>query len=132
MAPVFRASTTWTALEVLSEPYVLLTFRGYTAAIEVLELDTNKRFELLLGGIKSIAEGMEPIRKANGGRFTGMKFRIKKEGFEQTSPYLVEAFEGLSSGDQPRKPESGEESGAPFGSTLEERIWQRITRQHGL
>ena len=75
MAPRFRALTTWTTLEVVSEPYIVMTFRGYTAALETLDVETNESYELLIGGIKSLAEGVEAIREANGGLFSGLRIK---------------------------------------------------------
>ena len=72
--PRFRTGTTFTTLEVTSEPYLTLTFRGYTGAFEVLELATGSRYELLIGGIKSLAECLEPLRASNNGAFKGLRF----------------------------------------------------------
>ena len=38
-------STTFTTLEVTSEPYLVLTFRGYIGAVEVIELATGNHYE---------------------------------------------------------------------------------------
>jgi hypothetical protein len=91
----------------------VLTLRGYTAAVEVLELATGSRYELLIGGVKSLAECLEPLRASNNGIFRGLKFRIKKESEDRFSPYLVApADNGVS---------------PVVTETTEAKLWHRIT-----
>ena len=111
--PRFRTRTAFTTLEITSEPYLVLTFRGYTAAVEVLELATGSRYELLIGGIKSLAECLEPLRASNNGTFNGLKFRIKKESEDRFSPYAVVPADNVVS------PAATE--------TTEDKLWDRIT-----
>ena len=111
--PRFRTGTTFTTLEVTSEPYLVLTFRGYTGAVEVLELATGSRYELLIGGIKSLAESLEPLRASNNGMFRGLRFRVKKESEDRFSPYVVASADNVVS---PVVTES-----------TEEKLWDRIT-----
>jgi hypothetical protein len=111
--PRFRTGTTFTILEVTSEPYLVLTFRGYTGAIEVLELATGSRYELLIGGIKSLAECLEPLRASNNGAFKGLRFSIRKESEDRFSPYVVAPAESIVS------PTANE--------TTEDKLWDRIT-----
>jgi len=111
--PRFRTGTTFTSLEVTSEPYLVLTFRGYTGAVEVLELATGSRYELLIGGIKSLAESLEPLRASNNGIFKGLRFRIKKESDDRFSPYVVAPADNVVS--------------SAVAETTEEKLWGRIT-----
>ena len=111
--PRFRTETTFTTLEVTSEPYLVLTFRGYTGAVEVLELATGSRYELLIGGIKSLAECLEPLRASNNGAFKGLRFMIKKESEDRFSPYVVAPAEGVVS--------------PAVTETTEDKLWDRIT-----
>jgi len=111
--PRFRAGTTFTTLEVTSEPYLVLTFRGYTLAVEVLELVTGSRSELLIGGIKSLAESLEPLRASNNGMFRGLRLRIRKESEDRFSPYVVEPADDVVS--------------PAVTETTEEKLWHRIT-----
>ena len=114
--PRFRTGTTFTTLEVTSEPYLVLTFRGYTGAVEVLELATGSRYELLIGGIKSLAESIEPLRASNNGTFKGLRFRIKKESEDSFSTYVVAPAENVVS--------------PAVTETTEEKLWHRITGMH--
>jgi len=109
----FRAGTEFATLEVTSEPYLALTFRGYTAAIEVLEVATGIRYEFLIGGIKSLAERLEPLRTSNDGAFKGLRLRIKKESSDPFSPYVVYSGDSAAS------------SGAR--KTTEDKLWDRVT-----
>ena len=111
--PRFRTGTTFTSLEVTSEPYLVLTFRGYTGAVEVLELATGSHYELLIGGIKSLAECLEPLRASNNGAFKGLKFRIKKESEDRFSPYVVVPADNVVS--------------PTVTETTEDKLWDRIT-----
>lgn len=111
--PRFRAGTRFTTLEVTSEPYLVLTFRGYTIAVEVHELATGSRCELLIGGIKSLAESLEPLRASNNGMFSGLRFGIKKENEDRFSPYVVVPAADVVS--------------PAVAETTEEKLWHRIT-----
>lgn len=119
--PRFRAGTTFTTLDVTSEPYLALTFRGYTGAVEVRDLVTGTCYELLIGGIKSLAESLEPLRASNDGAFTGLRFRIKKQSEDRFSPYVVVPADGAVS---PTTPEAGK------AVPTEEKIWNRITTRY--
>jgi len=109
----FRAGTEFMTLEVTSEPYLAQTFKGYIAAVEVLEVATGVRLEFLIGGVKSLAEQLEPLRAANGGGFKGLRFKVKKASSDPFSPYVVHSDDGgLSSGER---------------KTPEDKLWDRIT-----
>ena len=115
--PRFRAGTTFTTLDVTSEPYLVLTFRGYIGAVEVCELATGSRYEFLIGGIKSLAESLEPLRASNNGMFRGLRFRIKKESRERFSPYVVVPADDVVS--------------PGIAETAEAKLWDRITGTYG-
>lgn len=121
MASRFRALTSWTNLEILSEPYVVMTFRGYVAALEVLDVASDERYELLIGA-KSLADGIEPIRQANAGMFTGLTIKIKKESAERTSPYIVEHTDDLSN--------QGYVTDANGQLSSEDKLWRHIERKN--
>jgi len=111
--PRFRTGTTFTTLEVTSEPYLVLTFRGYIGAVEVIELSTGSHYELLIGGIKSLAESLEPFRTSNNGMFRGLRFRIKKESEDRFSPYVVAPADNVVS--------------PAVTETTEAKLWHRIS-----
>ena len=65
-------------------------------------LDKMERFapvvDILTGGAKkrlfisprTLGQGIEPAVKKQGGKFTGLKLRLKKESADQMAPYVVE------------------------------------------
>ena len=127
MASRFRALTTWTTLEVVSEPYIVMTFRGYTAALETLDVETNESYELLIGGIKSLAEGIEPIREANGGLFSGLRIKIKKESAERSSLYIIESADSISAEENAIGSTENFDAKLEKQISSEDRLWQHIS-----
>ena len=123
----FRATTNWTVLELTSEPYIVLTFRGYIPAVRSRELPDGPEYELLIGGIKSLAQGIEPLKTANDGQFKGLRFRIKKETADRSSPYLID--QERADGQSAQHDVSGNAMGKSI--SLEDRLWHRIVRRHG-
>ena len=59
------------------EPYVVPTFRGYAPVLEVEDLHARTRHFLYITA-KSFMEAVEPLRAANGGKFHGLEFEIRK------------------------------------------------------
>lgn len=76
-------------LQVISEPYVIYTRRGYQPALDVYERKTRKQYVLYIAA-RSLTEKLEILRRENAGRFNGLEFWIRKESYEKTSPYIVE------------------------------------------
>jgi len=74
-------------LEVVSEPYAHMTFRGYAPVIDVSVGGTTY---MLYISSKSISVALDPLVKENGDKFLGLKLRVKKESDEKMSAYLVE------------------------------------------
>jgi hypothetical protein len=74
-------------VEVVSEPYVVMSFRGYAPVMDVQGPDGK---QILFISSKSISEGLEPLRQANGGKFIGLKLRLRKETEDRMAPYIVE------------------------------------------
>ena len=85
--PTLKVGTDWIAVEVLSEPLVLMSMRGYAP---VLEVQAPAGKHLLYISSKSISEGLEPLRQAQGGRFAGLKLRVRKASEDKMAPYEVE------------------------------------------
>ena len=75
------------AVEVLSEPFVVMTVRGYAPVVDVKAPEGN--FILYISS-KSISEGLDPLVRANGGTFKGLKLRLRKETEDKMAPYIVE------------------------------------------
>lgn len=85
--PNLKVGTEWIAIEVLSEPLVIMSLRGYAP---VLEVQAPAGKHILYISSKSISEGLEPKRQANGGRFSGLKLRVRKASEDKMAPYEVE------------------------------------------
>ena len=76
-------------LLVTSDPYVVLTSRGYQVAIAVFERKRKRSYELLIGS-KSLSQGLAPLVEENNGRFVGLDFWIRKEDGDKFSKYIVD------------------------------------------
>lgn len=85
--PTLKVGTAFVPVEVVSEPYVVMTMRGYAP---VLDVKAPSGDVALFIGSKSISEGLEPLRQANGGKFAGLKVRLKKESEDKMAPWVVE------------------------------------------
>lgn len=81
-----RVGTDWISVEVISEPGVLLSYRGYAPVLLVIE-EGKSIPRCLYIAAKSIAEPLEEMRRDNDGEFSGLKFRIRKVGAEKTAAY---------------------------------------------
>ncbi len=73
--------------DVVSEPYVVMTFRGYSPVVDVQSAGGS--FVLHISA-KSLSMALEPLVKANEGKFAGLKLRLKKESADKMAPYVVE------------------------------------------
>ena len=89
--PSLKVSTGWIPLEIVSEPDVVLTFRGYAPILRVQKCRTGVEYSLYISA-KSLAEPLEELRKNNGGIFKGIQLRIRKESMEQMSKYQIEVM----------------------------------------
>ena len=81
-----RVTTKWLNIEVVSEPNVLLTYRGYVPVLLVL-VDGKRVPRCLYIAAKSLAEPLEEMRQDNNGLFKGLKFQLRKSGDEKTAAY---------------------------------------------
>ena len=82
-----KVGTDWADAEILTEPYVVMTMRGYAPVVDV-KSGTDKL--LLYISAKSLSLALEPLVQANGGKFTGLKLRLKKESDDKMAGYVVE------------------------------------------
>ena len=87
--PFLRVGTGWIELEVISQPDVYLTFKGYIPYVHVRKIRTGVDYGLYISA-KSVAEPLEEIRKKNGKRFEGIRMRIRKESMDRMSKYVLE------------------------------------------
>ncbi len=82
-----KVSTDWLDVEVVSEPYVIMTMRGYAPVVDVQTGGAKRR---LFIAAKTLGEELEPEVIRQDGKFTGLKFRVKKETADKMAPYVVE------------------------------------------
>ena len=85
--PNLKVGINWIPVDILSEPFVVMTVRGYAPVVDVKAPEGN--FILYISS-KSISEGLDPLVRANGGSFTGLKLRLRKETEDKMAPYIVE------------------------------------------
>ena len=86
---VFKVNTDWTNFEVVDEPEVVLTVKGYTPILIVKAGNTDIKSKLYIAP-KSLAEKLDPLRKQNGDKFKGLKFKLRKESLEKFAKYELE------------------------------------------
>ena len=101
--------------------YVIKHYRGYGLAVVVRNLSTNSECELYIDGIKSLCRQLDPLVESNGGMFTGLKFGVKKESNERSSPYVIDT----------QIAETQPEVAAETPTSHEEKLWRRISNRHG-
>jgi hypothetical protein len=85
--PNLKVGTEWISVEVLSEPYVVMTIRGFAPVVDV---KTPGGEFLVYISSKSMSDGLVPLIEAQGGKFAGIKFRVKKESEDKMARYIVE------------------------------------------
>ena len=85
--PNLKVGVNWVATEIVSEPFVVMSIRGYAPVVDV---KTPEGEFILYISSKSISEGLDPLVQANGGKFSGLKLRLRKETEDRMAPYLVE------------------------------------------
>ena len=82
----FRASETWKSIEVLSEPYVIYSTRGYAPVIDV-RVEAKKITQILYISARSLATPLEEMRLDNNGLCKGLRFEIRKSSDARTATY---------------------------------------------
>ena len=88
--PKLDVRTGWIDVTITSEPFVVMTFKGYAPAVNVRVVRTGLDYLLYISA-KSLAEGLEPMRKANEGHFKGLQFGIRKAAEDKFAKYEVQA-----------------------------------------
>lgn len=76
-------------VEIVSEPFVVNTFRGYAPVVDV-KVEGEEGTKSMYISAKSLADSLTPMVDENGGKFTGLKLKIKKESADNRAPYVVE------------------------------------------
>ena len=83
-------STKPVRMKITSEPYVMHTWMGYAAVVDVLVLPNKERQFFLFIGPKTLATPIEKLREANGGQFIGIQFSVRRDYDAQRAPYIVQ------------------------------------------
>lgn len=76
-------------IQIISEPYVIFTSRGYQPVVDVVERKSKTSTRLFITA-RSLAERLEILRQDNGGNFSGLEFWLRKESYKKTAPYILE------------------------------------------
>lgn len=76
-------------LLITSEPYVVMTARGYAAVVNVLERKTKREFFIYIGAL-SLSKMLEQLSRENSGKMLGLEFWIRKRDADKLSPYVIE------------------------------------------
>ena len=87
--PVIKVLTDWMDIEVIEGPEIILTRRGYIPSLIVQVGNADLKSRLFIGSW-SIAEKLEPMKRANNESFKGLKFKVRKESLEKFGKYQVE------------------------------------------
>ena len=89
---IIKVGIGWIGLEIISEPDVILTFKGYAPILRVRKLSNNLEYILYISA-KSLGEPLEKLRENNEGIFRGIQFRVRKNGKAPMAPYEIEEKE---------------------------------------
>ncbi len=84
--PQLRVGTRWQYVDVIADPEVVISPRGYSPAIEVIRGDIR---HFLFVSARSLAAGLEPLRERHG-TLEGLSVRLRRTGTERTAPYEVQ------------------------------------------
>jgi len=76
-------------VQIISEPYVIYTKRGYQPVVDVIDTKNKREYNLFISA-KSLSERLEMLKSENNGRFRGLEFWIRKQSYERTAPYILE------------------------------------------
>jgi hypothetical protein len=87
--PTLKVMTDWLEIKVIDGPEIILTRRGYIPSL-IVQVGSATDSSRLFIGSWSIAEKLEPMRKANKETFKGLRFRIRKESLEKFGKYQIE------------------------------------------
>ena len=85
--PNLKVGVDWIPVEVLSEPFVVMTIRGFAPVVDV---KTPQGDFILYISSKSMSDGLEPMLQATNGAFKGLKIKVKKESEDKMARYIVE------------------------------------------
>ena len=85
--PNLKVGVDWIPVEIVSEPYVVMTIRGFAPVVDV---KTAQGEFILYVSSKSMSDGLVPFLEKTDGKFNGLKLRLKKESEDKMAKYIVE------------------------------------------
>ncbi len=84
-----KVTTKPVTVTVEGEPIALYTFRGYAAAMNV-KVDGETGLKQMFISAKTLSDELVKLVEANGGKFAGIRFTVRKESDDKMAKYLVE------------------------------------------
>jgi hypothetical protein len=90
--PALKVGIGWIDLEVISDPDVVLTFKGYAPILRVRQLNNDLEYILYISA-KSLGESLEKLRENNCGVFRGIQFSVRKKDTTPMAPYEIKGKE---------------------------------------
>jgi hypothetical protein len=87
--PILKVTTDPVRVEVIAEPTVNMTRRGFAPVLPVRIIGSEQEYYLYISAM-SISREVDDRRAKNGGKFVGLRFSVKKESEERISPYIIE------------------------------------------
>lgn len=85
--PNLKVGVEWIPVDIVSEPYVVMTIRGFAPVVDV---KTPQGEFILYISSKSMSDGLVPLLDVSDGKFQGLKIRVKKESEDKMAKYVVE------------------------------------------
>lgn len=85
--PNLKVGTEWIPVDIVSEPYVVMTIRGFAPVVDVKT--PGGEFILYISS-KSMSDGLVPLLEVSDGKFQGLKIKVKKESEDKMARYVVE------------------------------------------
>lgn len=87
--PVLKGGTEWIDIAVMDPLDMMLPSRGYVQLRGVRVTDNTEEMTMYMGACP-IAEPPGKLRAANGGRFAGLQFRVRKTETDSRASYQWE------------------------------------------
>lgn len=84
-----KVTTKPVTVTVEGEPIVIHTFRGYAPALNV-KVDGEDGVKQMFISSKTLSDALVKLVDANGGKFAGVRFTVRKESDEKMAKYIVE------------------------------------------
>lgn len=75
--------------EIISEVYVVFSFKKYVPAIDLVEVKAKRKYSFIVGA-SSVAIALEKIRSLNNGTLSGTVVWIHRESEDKMAKYVVE------------------------------------------